>query len=110
MSNNQDYLNLLRKINSNSETTQRKLAAELGFSLGKLNYCLKSLQDKGLVKLENFKTNPNKLRYLKYIVTPKGIKERIKLTLDFMNRKSKEYNELESELKLLNNNFEKSQQ
>ena len=55
MEDNQDYLNLLRKINSRPKSTQRELAEELGFSLGKLNYCLQSLKDKGLVKIENFR-------------------------------------------------------
>ena len=55
MKNIQDYFNVLRKIDSNSDISQRKLANELGFSLGKLNYCLKALQKKGFVKLQNFK-------------------------------------------------------
>ena len=57
MKNIQDYFNVLRKIDSNSDISQRKLANELGFSLGKLNYCLKALQKKGFVKLQNFKKN-----------------------------------------------------
>ena len=61
MKNNQDFLNLLRKIKKNPSFSQRKLADELGFSLGKLNYCLKALKSKGLIKMENFKRNPNKL-------------------------------------------------
>ena len=61
MKDNQDQLNLLRKISSNKNQSQRDLAKELGFSLGKLNYCLKSLNEKGLVKIKNFKKNPNKL-------------------------------------------------
>ena len=55
MENNQDHFELLRKINRKPESTQRELAKELGFSLGKLNYCLKELQKKGLIKIENFK-------------------------------------------------------
>ena len=57
MKNNQDYLNLLRKINKKPQSTQRELAEELGFSLGKLNYCLKALKDKGLIKLKKFEKN-----------------------------------------------------
>ena len=64
MEDNQDYLNLLRKIQKKTKTTQRKLADELGFSLGKLNYCLKALKLKGLIKINNFKRNPNKLNYI----------------------------------------------
>ena len=90
MKNNQDHFNVLRKIQSKPNATQRELAEELGFSLGKLNYCLRALQKKGLVKIENFKKNPNKLNYF-YILTPKGISEKTKLTINFMKRKMKEY-------------------
>ena len=71
---NQDHFNVLRKIDKNPELTQRQFAQELGFSLGKLKYCLKSLKEKGLIKIENFKKNKNKLNYI-YILTPKGIKK-----------------------------------
>ena len=63
MEDNQDHFDVLRKIQNKPNSTQRELAAELGFSLGKLNYCLKALQKKGLVKIENFKKNPNKINY-----------------------------------------------
>ena len=98
MKDNQDDLNLLRKIKNKPVLTQRELAQELGFSLGKLNYCLKALKDKGLVKIENFKKNPEKINYI-YILTPKGISEKTKLTLNFMQRKIEEYDELKEELK-----------
>ena len=75
------------------------MAEELGFSLGKLNYCLKSLKAKGLVKINNFTKQKNKINYIQYIVTPKGISERTKLTIDFMKRKMKEYDDLKKELK-----------
>tara|TARA_A100001011_G_scaffold385322_1_gene459126 strand:- start:605 stop:898 length:294 start_codon:yes stop_codon:yes gene_type:complete len=94
----QDHFEVLRKIQNKPEATQRELASELGFSLGKLNYCLKALQEKGLVKIENFKKNPKKLNYF-YVLTPKGIAEKTKLTLNFMRRKMKEYDELKKELK-----------
>ena len=95
--NSHDHLEILRKISKRSEISQRKLAEELGFSLGKLNYCLKSLQKKGLVKLKNFQKQPNKIRYLRYVITTKGVSERTKLTLNFMKRKMKEYDELKKE-------------
>lgn len=98
MKNEQDHFDVLRKIQQVPEASQRELAQELGFSLGKLNYCLKALQKKGLVKLQNFQKKPNKIRYLKYVITPKGISERSKLTLNFMKRKMKEYDELKKEL------------
>ena len=98
MNDNQDHFNILRKIDSNPRSTQRELAHKLGISLGKLNYCLKSLKYKGLVKIENFKKSPNKLNYF-YVLTPKGISAKTKLTINFMKRKMKEYDELKSELK-----------
>ena len=64
MNDNQDHFNTLRKIINKPNSTQRELAEELGFSLGKLNYCLKALKTKGLVKISNFKKNPNKINYI----------------------------------------------
>ena len=87
-----------KKIQKKPKASQRELANELGFSLGKLNYCLKALRTKGLVKIDNFSKKDNKLSYIKYVITPKGIAERTKLTLDFMKRKMKEYDELKKEL------------
>ena len=94
---NQDHFEVLRKIQKKPDSTQRELAEELGFSLGKLNYCIKALQEKGLLKLENFKKNPKKINYF-YVLTPKGISEKTKLTINFMKRKMKEYDELKKEL------------
>ena len=96
--NNQDHLNILRKIKKNPNSSQRELAEDLGFSLGKLNYCLKALKVKGLVKIKNFKKNPNKINYI-YVLTPQGVSEKTKLTLNFMKRKMKEYDELKREVK-----------
>ena len=98
MKNEIDQFEVLRKIEKVKKFSQRELAQELGFSLGKLNYCLKSLQKKGFVKLKNFQKQPNKISYLKYVITPKGISERTKLTMNFMKRKMKEYDELKKEL------------
>ena len=100
MKNKQDYFEVLRKIQKNPQTSQRQLAGELGFSLGKLNYCLKALKEKGLIKIQNFKKNPNKVNYL-YILTPAGIKEKTKLTIAFMKRKIQEYDELKAEIEQL---------
>ena len=97
MDDNTDHFNVLRKIKSKPNSTQRELAEELGFSLGKLNYCLQALKKKGLVKISNFQKNPNKLSYA-YILTPKGIAQKTKLTINFMKRKMKEYDELKSEI------------
>ena len=97
MRNYQDYLDVLRKIGRHPESSQRKLAKDLGFSLGKLNYCMKHLKNKGLIKIKNFKQNPKKLNYF-YILTPKGVSEKTKLTINFMKRKMEEYDELKKEL------------
>ena len=97
MDDNQDHFNVLRKIQQKPESSQRELAEDLGFSLGKLNYCLKALKVKGLVKIKNFKKNPNKINYI-YVLTPKGVSEKTKLTLNFMKRKMKEYDELKREI------------
>ena len=97
MRDNPDHFNVLRKIEKKPESSQRELAEELGFSLGKLNYCLNALKDKGLVKIKNFSKNPKKINYI-YVLTPKGITEKTKLTLNFMKRKMKEYDELKDEL------------
>mgnify|MGYP001175658665 FL=1 len=97
MEKNQDHLDLLRKISKKPKVSQRTLANELGFSLGKLNYCLNALKKKGLVKIKNFKNNKNKINYI-YILTPKGIAKKSLLTVNFMKRKIKEYEELKKEL------------
>ena len=99
MKNEQDQFEVLRKIRETPESSQRELAEKLGFSLGKLNYCLKALQKKGLIKLQNFQKKTNKISYLQYVITPKGISERTKLTVNFMKKKMKEYDELKIELK-----------
>lgn len=101
MEKNQDHLDVLRKISKKPKVSQRKLANELGFSLGKLNYCLNALKKKGFVKIKNFKNNKNKINYI-YILTPKGIAKKSLLTVNFMRRKMKEYEELKKELQ--NNN------
>ena len=98
MKNNQDYLNVLRKIQRKPKSSQRELAKELGFSLGKLNYCLRALKDKGLIKINNFKKREKKIQYFQYIITPAGIAERTRLTVNFMKKKMKEYDELKKEL------------
>ena len=98
MKNIQDYFEVLRKIDKKPKLSQREIASEVGFSLGKLNYCLKALQKKGFIKLENFQKHSNKIKYLRYEITPKGLSERTKLTINFMKRKMSEYDELKKEL------------
>ena len=98
MNDDQDNLNVLRKIQKKPNSTQREFAKELGFSLGKFNYCIKALKQKGFIKIKNFKQNLNKINYL-YVLTPKGIREKTELTVNFMKRKMQEYDELKNELK-----------
>tara|TARA_B100000282_G_C31466727_1_gene369386 strand:- start:195 stop:530 length:336 start_codon:yes stop_codon:yes gene_type:complete len=95
--NSQEYLEILRHIKKTEELSQRNLAKTLGFSLGKLNYLIRALQKKGLIKIENFKKNPNKSKYL-YYLTPKGLTVKTTLTLNFMERKLAEYDELKKDL------------
>ena len=90
-------LDLLRKLESSPEYTQRELSKEMGVSLGKVNYCIRKLTEKGLIKITNFKQNPNKVGYV-YILTPRGIEEKAKLTFSFLKRKMTEYEILKKEI------------
>ena len=98
MKKEQDHFEVLRSIQKKPGSSQRELAEGLGFSLGKLNYCLKALKTKGLIKIRNFTKNPKKINYI-YVLTHKGIVEKTKLTINFMKRKIEEYDELKKELK-----------
>jgi EPS-associated MarR family transcriptional regulator len=97
MKYNNDSFEILRKIGKQSKTSQRVMAKDLNMSIGKLNYILKELKKKGLIKIKNFKKHPNKLGYA-YLLTPKGILEKTKITSNFMKRKMQEYEELKAEL------------
>ena len=98
MEKNNDLFNLLRKIDSQNNLSQREMAKSMGFSLGKLNYCLKALKKKGLIKISNFNKNKNKINYI-YILTPEGITQKTKLTIKFMKRIMIQYDELKKEIK-----------
>lgn len=93
----QQQFEALRKIFNNPSATQRQLAKDLEISLGKLNYVINELRKKGLIKISNFQKNKNKSKYL-YLLTPKGISEKTNLTINFMKRKLKEYDELKKEI------------
>ena len=86
MEDDQDHFNILREIQKKPNSSQRQLAKELGFSLGKLNYCLKALQNKGLIKIQNFKKNPKKINYL-YILTPRNLNKN-KIDYKFYEKKN----------------------
>ena len=93
---------VLKVLKDNPAMTQRQLSKELGLSLGKTNYVLHALMDKGLMKLSNFKRSDNKVGYL-YLLTPEGIEETSILAKNFLERKSAQYNKLKKEIKILKN-------
>jgi len=88
---------LLRILEKNPKFTQRDLSREMGVSLGKVNYCIKKLVEKGWIKANNFRNSKDKRSY-KYLLTPKGIEEKSKLTISFLYRKIEEYEILKSEI------------
>tara|TARA_X000000950_G_scaffold167063_1_gene204013 strand:+ start:471 stop:785 length:315 start_codon:yes stop_codon:yes gene_type:complete len=97
-----EQFELLRRLEKDPKTNQRKLSKNTGLSLGKINYCIQNLKKKGLIKIHNFKKNKNKFNYI-YILTPKGILEKTKSTIHFMNLKLREYDELQKEYENLKN-------
>ncbi len=101
MTNTQEtHLKVLRHLEDNPSITQRELAAALGISLGKANYCMKALINKGMVKANNFKNSANKRAYL-YILTPKGIETKARISVRFLQRKVEEYEALKKEIEQL---------
>ena len=102
------HLDLLRKLEVNPEYTQRELSQEMGVSLGKINYCMKKLIEKGWIKLTNFSHNPNKVGYI-YLLTPKGIEQKTRLTFAFLKIKLEEYEILKGEISKLKQDAEKLQ-
>ena len=108
MNNKDIHLKLLRKLEVNPKYTQRELSQEMGVSLGKINYCMKKLIEKGWLKLSNFGHNPNKLNYM-YLLTPKGIEQKSKLTFSFLAIKQQEYKILKEEINKLKLDVEKLQ-
>lgn len=91
---------ILKELQQDPNISQRELARRLDISLGKVNFCLKALIEKGLIKAENFKKNTNKVKYL-YLLTPRGIEDKVSLTQSFLKLKLKEYEELEKEIERL---------
>lgn len=91
----EDQLDLMHLIQNSADVSQRKIAEETGLSIGKVNYCLKALLDIGLIKIDNFNKSSQKLNY-RYILTPKGIKEKAIITKQFLIQKKLEYDKLNS--------------
>ena len=100
MSKKQNQFQILQSLERDSRPTQRQLSNNLGVSLGKINYCLKSLVEKGFIKVNNFSNSNNKIQY-SYLLTPKGIEEKARLTLDFIRIKTQEYDTLKQEIESL---------
>jgi len=105
----EDIFKILRILSSNNYLTQRDLSGYLGFSLGKTNYLIKELTQKGLVKIKNFSKKNHKLNRISYILTPKGLKEKTILTLHFLKRKQREYEDLRREWGNFRNSIYKSE-
>ncbi len=91
---------LLRLLQANPELSQRQLAEALGVSVGKINYCLRALLEKGLLKMRNFRDNQNKLAYA-YYLTPKGAKAKMRATAEFLEIRKREYEQIEREIEEL---------
>ena len=100
VSKKQNQFQILKSLEQDSRSTQRQLSNNLGVSLGKVNYCIKSLIEKGFIKVNNFRNNKNKIQY-SYLLTTKGIEEKSKLTLDFIRIKTQEYDVLKQEIENL---------
>ncbi len=93
----EDFYYVLKEFDGESHITQRGIAERLDFSLGKVNYIFRALVEKGIVKMEKFRKSDNKLSY-RYILTPTGMREKLRITKEFIKRKSKEFERLREEL------------
>ncbi len=100
-----DHYKLLKLLDENPGLSQRELAREMGTSLGKVNYCLKALLDKGHIKVQSFRNNRNKAGYL-YLLTPRGVKQKSRLAARFLKRKVAEYEALREEIDELKRELE----
>lgn len=100
------YFRVMRLLQDNSDLTQRELAEKLGISVGGLNYCLKALMEKGLVKMKNFANSKNKFGYV-YVLTPTGMAEKAGITHRFLQRKLEEYEALKAEIEALRSEVER---
>jgi EPS-associated MarR family transcriptional regulator len=100
--NDENRYKLLKLLHDNPDMNQRQIASALGLSLGKANFCLKALVEKGWVKVGNFSRSPNKKAYV-YLLTLRGIEEKAAVTKEFLERKQKEYEDLKTEIEELQN-------
>jgi len=101
------HYSLLKTLEENPSLTQRDLAKRLGISLGKVNFCLKALVEKGSLKMGNFRRSDNKLAYV-YLLTPSGIEQKAKMTVEFLHIKVREYEKLKVEIEVLADEVERN--
>jgi EPS-associated MarR family transcriptional regulator len=94
------HYSLLKTLEENPELSQRDIAKRLGISLGKVNFCLNALVEKGSLKISNFRKSNNKLAYI-YLLTPSGVEEKARITVEFLKYKTREYERLELEIREL---------
>ena len=94
------HYKILQLLESQPEISQRQLSKELGFSLGKANYCIRAMLDRGWIKAKNFKNSRNKIAYV-YLLTPAGVEKRAKMAARFLRRKVREYEQLKREIEQL---------
>jgi len=102
------YFRVMRILQDNPDLTQRELAEKLGISVGGLNYCLKALIEKGLVKMKNFANSKNKFGYV-YVLTPTGMVEKTAITRRFLQRKMDEYEALKAEIEALKSELDQTE-
>ncbi|MDE2117672.1 MAG: MarR family EPS-associated transcriptional regulator [Betaproteobacteria bacterium] len=100
------HYSLLKTLEDNPELSQRDLAKRLGISLGKVNFCLNALVEKGSLKINNFRNSDNKLAYA-YLLTPRGVEEKARITVQFLKYKVQEYERLRAEIEELKQEAEK---
>ena len=93
----EETLSVIKEIEANPKATQREVSKKLGISLGKTNYLLRELIQKGIIKGESFSSNPGKVKKISYLLTPKGFEEKLRLTYHFLKKKESEYNILKEE-------------
>jgi EPS-associated MarR family transcriptional regulator len=96
----ENHLKVLRLLESNPHINQRDMSKHMGISLGKTNYCIQALLSKGLIKMQNFRNNENKMAYI-YLLTPAGVEEKAKITVRFLKYKVQEYDRLRMEIEEL---------
>jgi EPS-associated MarR family transcriptional regulator len=104
---NEEALRIFRELSRSPEMTQREFSSRLGISLGKVNFLINALIRRGFVKVENFKKSSNKSKYL-YYLTPRGIEEKSRMTYLFLKRKTREYEQLELEIRQLREEMRES--